>query len=180
MQYVGGPHYSMCVGIGSNCAIGAAMPKPVHNTTADSSRAAPHAHPQPGKDVPQRHREVIRLLDLHTPMREIAAITGYSLRAIQYIAKRYRETGLAALDDRRTHGQGTAPLLTCSLQRELVQVLKHPPPSGGAWTGPKVAQWMSVRTGKPIARQRGWEYLCRLRADGMRCTESHDDQRNER
>jgi transposase len=129
-----------------------------------------------GKDVQQRHWEVIRLLELHTSMREIAAITGYSLRTVQYIGQRYRETGLAALDDRRVGSQGTTPLLTASLQCELRRVLQHPPPSGGCWTGPKVAQWMSTKTGKPIARQRGWEYLRRLRAAITVPIESLDDQ----
>src|SRR5262245_10980001 len=146
MQCVGGQHYSTRVSISSNRVIGASMSKPTHDKTLDPSRATPRTHPQSSKDVPQRHREVIRLLDLNTTMREIATITGYSLRAVQYIAKRYRETGLAALEDRRAQGQGTAPLLTSSLQCELLQALQHPPPSGGGWTGPKVAQWMSMRT----------------------------------
>src|SRR5262249_15125949 len=177
MQCVGGQHYSTRVSTSSNRVIGASMSKPTHDATRDPSRATPRAHPQSSKDVSQRHREVIRLLDLHTPMREIAAITGYSLRAVQYIAKRYRETGLAALEDRRARGQGIAPLLTPSVQCELLQALQHPPPSGGEWTGPKVAQWMSMRTGKPIARQRGWEYLCRLRAAVTLCTGSLDDRK---
>src|SRR5262245_8975976 len=178
MQCIGGQHYSTRVSITSDRVIGASMAEPIDDETLLPCRATPLAHPQ-RKDVLQRHREVIRLLELHTPTREIAAITGYSLRAVQYIAKRYRETGLAALEDRRARGQGTAPLLTPSLQCELLQALQHPPPGGGEWTGPKVAQWMSMRTGKPIARQRGWEYLCRLRAAATVCTGSLDDLRSE-
>src|SRR5262249_49606298 len=33
---------------------------------------------------------------------------------------------------------------------------------GGAWTGGKVAQWMAAKTGRPVHRQRGCEYLRRL------------------
>src|SRR5262245_49952923 len=111
------------------------MSEPPDNETLDPSRATPRAHSQCSKDVSQRHREVIQLLELHIRTREIATITGYSLRAVQYIAKRYRETGLAALEDRRARGQGKALLLTLSLQCELLQALQHPPPSGGEWTG---------------------------------------------
>jgi hypothetical protein len=30
---------------------------------------------------------------------------------------------------------------------------------GGLWNGRKVADWVAKLTGKPIHRQRGWEYL---------------------
>lgn len=180
MQCIGGQHYSTRVSMSSDRVIGAFMSEPPDDETCLPSRATLLGNPQFSKDVQQRHREVIRLLELHTPMREITTITGYSLRAVQYIGKRYRETGLVALEDRRARGQGTPPLLTPSLQCELWHALQVPPPGDGEWTGPKVAQWMSMRTGKPIARQRGWEYLCRLRAAVTVCTESLEDQRSER
>jgi transposase len=176
MQCLGGQHYSTRVGSSSNRVIGASMSEPLDDQTCLPVRAASLGTPQSSKNLEQRHREVIQLLELHTRMREIATITGYSLRAVQYIGQRYRETGLAALEDRRAGGQGRCPLLTSWLQCELWQALHSPPLGGGEWTGPKVAEWMSMRTGKPIARQRGWEYLCRLRADVTRCTESLDDQ----
>jgi transposase len=176
MQCVGGQHYSTRVSISSDRVIGASMSEPPDDQTLLPSRATPPDTPWSGKNVQQRHREVIRLLELHTPLREIATITGYSLRAVQYIGQRYRETGLAALEDRRARGRGTPPLLTPSLQCELWHALQHPPPGGGTWTGPKVAQWMSTRTRKPIARQRGWEYLRRLRAAVTVPIESLDDQ----
>jgi hypothetical protein len=178
MQYVSGQHYSTRVSMSSNRVIGASMSKSSDDATFLPSRATRLGNPQSRKDVQQRHREVIRLLELHTPMREIAAITGYSLRAVQYIGKRYRETGLAALEDRRAASQGATPLLTPSLQCELWHALQIPPPSGGEWTGSKVAQWMSMRTGKRIARQRGWEYLCRLRAAITVPFAALDDQTN--
>ena len=156
--------------------MGLAMSEPTDDETFLPSRETPSDAPWKGKVIQQRHREVIRLLELHAPMREIATITGYSLRAVQYIGQRYRETGLAAIEDRRTRSQGTAPLLTLSLQCELWHALQVLPPGGGEWTGPKVAQWMSMRTGKPIARQRGWEYLRRLRAAVTAPIESPEEQ----
>ncbi|MEG4634734.1 winged helix-turn-helix domain-containing protein [Microcoleus sp. AR_TQ3_B6] len=41
----------------------------------------------------------------------------------------------------------------------LWQVLQQPPPDGGLWNGPKVADWMSELKGYKVCRQRGWEYL---------------------
>jgi transposase len=116
------------------------------------------------KDVQQRHREVIALLERHVSAREIAAITGYCTRSVCYIAQRYRESGLAALEDRRQDRAGVSQLLTPEQLQELARVLREPPPAGGHWTGPKVAAWIADRTGRRVHRQRGWEYLRRLRA----------------
>lgn len=124
------------------------------------------ASPEPSwlnADKHTRRHEVIQLLERRVSLPEIANITGYSLRAIQHIVQRYRALGAVVLRDGRAQGRGAPRLLTPSMQCELRDLLKHPPLSGGSWTGPKVASWMATRTGKPVARQRGWEYLHRFR-----------------
>lgn len=110
----------------------------------------------------RRRWQVIGLLADQVPLAEIMAATGYRQRTIREIARRYRELGAAALEDRRAHSRGAPPLLAPSLQHELQHALQSPPPDGGIWTGPKVAQWIADKTGKRIHRQRGWEYLQRL------------------
>jgi transposase len=120
---------------------------------------------RPPKDVRQRRRAVIALLERHVSVREIAAITGYCARSVHYIARRYREIGLAALEDRRQYRTGASQLLAPEQQQELVRALCEPPLDGGAWTGPKVAAWIAARTGRSVHRQRGWEYLRRLGID---------------
>ena len=61
------------------------------------------------------------------------------------------------------------PLLSVDQQEELSQALTGPPPGppGGTpttrWSGRRVALWMSERVGRPIAVQRGYDYLQRLR-----------------
>ena len=104
------------------------------------------------------------LLEGQVPIREIAAITGYCLRAVSYIAQRYRESGMAALEDRRRSRAGAPRLLTDEQQQELAQALWESPPDGETWTGPMVAEWIAARTGRRVHRQRGWEYLQRLRS----------------
>lgn len=111
----------------------------------------------------ERRWQVIVLLAAGTPVPEIVAATGYQPRTIRQIAQRYRDQGRAGITDRRHHSKGAVPLLSVAQQQELALLLASPPPDGGVWTGPKVAQWIAARTGKPIHRQRGWEYLCRLR-----------------
>ncbi len=110
-----------------------------------------------------RRRLVIDLLATGTPLAEIVAATGYRPRTIRQIAQRYRESGPAALEDRRVHSRGALSLISAALQDELRQTLQAPPPGGGRWTGPKVAQWIAANVGKPVHRQRGWEYLRRLK-----------------
>ena len=64
-------------------------------------------------------------------------------------------------------------VLSAEEQIELRNALQGAPPDGGAWTGGKVAQWMAAKTGRPVHRQRGCEYLRRLTAG----TEREGDER---
>jgi transposase len=154
-----------------------------HDTTiparraADSEPMAPPASDAPSTLSPaeiaarsvsaptaaeRRRWQLIGLLADGAPLDEIVAATGYRPRTIREIAQRYRESGAAALVDRRSQSQGAPRLLAPSLEHELWQALQGPAPDGGIWTGPKVAQWIADKTGKRIYRQRGWEYLRRL------------------
>jgi transposase len=110
-----------------------------------------------------RRWQVIGLLADRAPLAEIEAATGCRPRTIRQIAQRYREAGPAGLADGRQRSAGAAPILTAEQQDELRQALQNPAPDGEIWTGPKVAQWIAAKTGKRIHRQRGWEYLRRLR-----------------
>jgi hypothetical protein len=44
-------------------------------------------------------------------------------------------------------------------QAHLWQALDGLADDGGLWNGRAFADWVSQLTGKPIHRQRGWEYL---------------------
>lgn len=106
---------------------------------------------------------VITLLEAGAPLAEIVDATGYRPRTIREIAQQYRQSGPSALVDQRIHGQGAKPLLTAEQQHELHLLLQTPPTDGESWTGPKVAQWIAATTGKYVHRQRGWDYLRRLK-----------------
>jgi len=113
-------------------------------------------------DSERRRWQVLGLLAAGVQPDAIAAATGCRPRTIRQIAQRFREAGPEALVDGRQHSAGATPLLTPEQQDELRQALQQPPPTGGVWTGPKVAQWIAARIGKTVYRQRGWEYLRRL------------------
>ena len=110
----------------------------------------------------RRRVQVLLYLAAGVPLTDIVGMTGYRPRSIRQIAHRYIEMGTDSLVDQRAFAQGAAPILSAAEQMELRTALQGVPPDGGAWTGGKVAQWMAAKTGRPVHRQRGWEYLRRL------------------
>lgn len=116
------------------------------------------------KDAIQRtHYQVIWLLTQGKTTAEVAEVTGYSKSWIYEIVRSYNHLGPEMLGDQRRHNQGNQPLLNEVQQAQLWQALQETPPAGGLWNGPKVADWMSQLLGRPVAVQRGWEYLQGLR-----------------
>jgi transposase len=114
----------------------------------------------------RRRVQVLLYLAAGVPLTDIVGMTGYRPRSIRQIVQRYIEIGADSLVDHRAFAQGAAPILSAEEQIELRNALEGVPPDGGAWTGVKVAQWMAAKTGRPVHRQRGWEYLRRLTSTG--------------
>jgi len=110
----------------------------------------------------RRRLQVLHYLAAGVPLTDIVGMTGYRPRSIRQIAQRFLEVGADSLVDHRAFAQGAAPILSAQEQLELCNALHSGPPDGGAWTGSKVARWMAAKTGRPVHRQRGWEYLRRL------------------
>jgi transposase len=55
-------------------------------------------------------------------------------------------------------------MLSAAQQEELRQALAGDAPEGAKqWTARAVADWMVDRLGRPVATQRGWDYLQRLK-----------------
>jgi hypothetical protein len=127
------------------------------------NRADLEAHLAAATTPDERRRvQVLLYLEAGVPTTEIVGMTGYRPRSIRQIAQRYIEIGAASLVDQRAFAQGAISLLSPEDQIELCNALQGVPPDGGVWTGSKVAQWMAAKTGRPVHRQRGWEYLQRL------------------
>ena len=136
---------------------------------AQRMRIAPHL---PVEELQRRYRaaedpvarsqwQMLWLLAEGRPTAEVARITGYTVRWVQEVARRYR-TGAAAIGDRRHTNPGAAPLLDAAQQAQLRTVLAGPAPDGGLWTGRWVAIWMSQTLGRPVRVQSGWEWMRRL------------------
>lgn len=111
----------------------------------------------------QQRQRVVALLARGIQPSEVSQQTGCPARTVRYIARQYRVLGLAALLDGRRRTQSVRQLLSRAQEDDLRLALQQPPPDGARWSGPRVARWMSERTGLRVSRQRGWEYLRRLR-----------------
>lgn len=113
--------------------------------------------------VERSHYQIIWLLAQGRPSEEVASITGYSRSWIYELVWGYNRVGPETLGDKRHDLPGAEPLLNEEQQQLLHQVVQALPEEGGRWNGTKVAGWMSQQLGRPINRQRGWEYLKLIR-----------------
>lgn len=109
--------------------------------------------------------QILWLLGRGQTATAIAEITGYNRAWIGQIAKRYNEHGPDAMVNRQHTTSWRAPrMLSASQQEELRAALAGPAPDGAKrWRARDVADWMAERLGRPVATQRGWDYLQRLK-----------------
>jgi transposase len=117
--------------------------------------------------VLRSHYQILWLISEGKTTTQVMEATGYSRGWIQQLARRYNADGPDALGDRRHQNPGAKEraLLTTDQHEELREALKKPPPDGGMWNSRKVGEWIERRTGRVVSqkKQRGWEYLKRLR-----------------
>jgi transposase len=127
-------------------------------------------------DLEQRYRaahepherswwQILWLLARGQTATTIADSTGYSRYWIGQIAKRYNAEGPAGMQNRQHTTSWRAPrMLSAAQQEELRQALAGDAPDGGKrWRARDVADWMAAQLGRPVATQRGWDYLQRLK-----------------
>src|SRR5215203_1424410 len=117
--------------------------------------------------VERSHYQILWLISEGKTTTQVMEVTGYSRRWIQQLTRRYNADGPEALGDRRHRNPGARDraLLTAEQQEELARALIKPPPDGGMWNSRKVGEWIERRIGRVVSnkKQRGWEYLNRLR-----------------
>jgi transposase len=104
---------------------------------------------------------LLRMQGWRTP--EVARVCGFRDDWIRQLVRRYNADGPESLGDGRQRN-GKKPILSADLLQELRRaVLDTRPRSGGLWTGPKVAHWMSEKLNRPVSPQLAWDYLQRLK-----------------
>lgn len=98
-------------------------------------------------------------------IKQSADVVGLNYDYAKEIIRRYNREGPSSIKNRSRERQPpmAKSLLTSGQQQELMQALQGPAPDGGSWSGPKVAEWIAQKTGRPhVWPQRGWDYLKRL------------------
>jgi transposase len=116
---------------------------------------------QAGDPVARSQWQMLWLLASGLPTAEVARVTGYTVRWVQEVARRYR-AGPAAIGDRRHGNPGASRLLDAAQQGQLREALASPAPDGGIWTCRHVAAWIGEQIGRPVDPARGWEWMRRL------------------
>jgi transposase len=114
--------------------------------------------------VERSHFQIVWLLAQGKTRPQVAEVTGYGVRWIGEIVRRYNQAGPDALGDGRHANPGGQPILSLEEQERLRTALTGAAPDGGLWTGPKVATWIEAETGHRAYPQLGWLYLVRLGA----------------
>ena len=134
---------------------------------------APHLS---GEELEQHYRQahephertwwqIVWLVSRGYTAKAVAESTGYSAYWVGQIVARYNAEGPTGMINRQhTTSHRASPLLSSTQLDELRQALAGAPPVGERWTSQTVAQWMAARLGRPVAKQRGWDYLQRLGA----------------
>ena len=103
-----------------------------------------------------RRAQIIRLARRGRPVREIAALSGYTGEGVRLLKHRWNERGEDALSDAPRPGR--PPKADQSYRRRLRKVaLKSPSSFGyafGVWTTARLAEHMAIKTGVRLCDDR--------------------------
>jgi transposase len=103
-----------------------------------------------------RRAQVIRLARRGTPVREIAATTGYTEEGVRVLKHRWNDRGEDALRDAPRPGR--PPKADGSYRRELRETALTPPAelgyAFGVWTTGRLAEHMTEETGVQLSGDR--------------------------
>jgi transposase len=143
------------------------MPKTIKIVPHLGSKEFEERYRKARDPVERSHYQILWLISEGKTTTQVMGATGYSRGWIQQLARRYNADGPQALGDHRHRNPGARDraLLTAEQRQELREALTKPPPDGGMWNSRKVGEWIEVRTGRVLTqkKQRGWEYLKRLK-----------------
>jgi transposase len=91
--------------------------------------------------------------------REVREATAYSGVSMVEIVKRYNESGIEGLKDKRHENPGAPTLLSDGQLLHLAQVVRKDYAKGVLWNGQKVMAWLKEEYDLEVYPQRAFEYL---------------------
>lgn len=93
---------------------------------------------------------------------EAARRVGRASSWITSLARRYNREGAAAISRKRSTKPSHRAKVDHKLGKELAKALRTPAPDGGLWTAPKVATWITERSGQEVHPVTAWRAMRRL------------------
>jgi len=93
---------------------------------------------------------------------DAARRAGRASSWITGLARRYNREGAAAVIRKQSTKLSHRAKVDAKLGKELDRALRTSAPDGGLWTAPKVAAWITQKTGHEVHQTTGWRAMRRL------------------
>ena|SRR5215210_2806893 len=93
---------------------------------------------------------------------DAARRTGRASSWITTLARRYNRDGAAAVSRKKSTRPSHRAKVDQRLGKELDKALRSATPDGGLWTAPKVAAWITDKTGQEVHQTTAWRAMRRL------------------
>lgn len=142
------------------------MPRKAHLEQHLTNSELKQLYQSASDKVESRRWHLLWLVSEQWTIKQAAEVVGINYDYAKDLVQKYNRYGITAMQNGRKDSKikrGKA-LLNAEQIAELSARLKTPPPDQGLWTGPKVAEWIALTTGKEkVWNQRGWEYLKKCR-----------------
>jgi transposase len=93
---------------------------------------------------------------------DAARRVGRASSWITDLARRYNREGAAAVSRKQPTRPSHRAKVDHKLGQELDKALRSGAPDGGLWTAPKVAAWITKKTGQEVHQTTAWRAMRRL------------------
>ena|SRR2546423_3962742 len=115
----------------------------------------------------QKPQEKVRWHALYLISRGVVAAdaarrTGRASSWITNLARRYNRDGAAAVSRKQSGRPSHRAKVDHKLGKELDKALRSGAPDGGLWTAPKVATWITEKSGQEVHPVTAWRAMRRL------------------
>lgn len=93
---------------------------------------------------------------------DAARRTGRASSWITNLARRYNRDGAATVSRKQSSRPSHRAKVNTKLGKELDNALRSQAPDGGLWTAPKVATWITEKSGQEVHQTTAWRAMRRL------------------
>jgi transposase len=127
--------------------------------TTEELRTRYHACQKPQEKV---RWHALYLISKGAVAADAARRTGRASSWITSLVRRYNRDGAAAISRKQSTRPSHRAKVDHSLGTELAKALRTSAPDGGLWTAPKVAAWITDKSGQEVHHSTAWRAMRRL------------------